>query len=188
MRILACSVLLVIAAGWTVRAQQPTMQNDWDIRKTLDAIALHADRMAPFVDQIHPESWIAAGAPAAYLAQARTCRSEVKAIAASAREISQTPEKLTGVLQLLFRIRTLESMLGSLGEGLRKYQNPPMADLLNGAVAEDAGNRDRLQQYALELAVAREQECHVADEEAQRCRQSISRQPVRDSASQPEKH
>ncbi|MBZ5591261.1 MAG: hypothetical protein LAP39_03430 [Acidobacteriia bacterium] len=188
MRILASGVLFLMAGAWSVRAQQPTMQNDWDIRKTLDALALHADRLAPFVDQIHPENWIAAGAPEAYVAQAKTCRSEVRAIAASARDLNRTPEKLTGVLQLLFRIRTLESMLGSLGEGLRKYQNPPMADMLNGAISENAGNRDHLQQYALELATAKEQECHVADEEAQRCRQSLSRQTVRDSAPQPEKH
>lgn len=190
MRIFGCGVLLIIAGAWQVRAQQSTMQNDWDIRKTLDAIALHADRIAPFLDQIHPENWIAAGAPDAYIAQAKTCRSEVRAIAASARDLNRTPEKLTGVLQLLFRIRALESMLGSLGEGLRKYQNPPMADLLNGAMAENAGNRDRLQQYSLELALAKEEECHVADEEAQRCRQSLARQPVRSSApsAQPEKH
>jgi len=186
----ACGVLLWIAGAWSVRAQQATMPNDWDIGKTLDAIALHADRMAPFLDQIHPENWMAAGAPQAYVTQAKNCRSEAKAIAASARELSRTPEKLTGVLQLLFRIRGLESMLGSLGEGLRKYQNPSMADLLAGALAENGGNRDRLQQYALELAMAKEEECHVADEEAQRCRQSLAGQPAHSGApsARPEKH
>jgi len=188
MRILACGVVLFIAAVSCVSAQQSTMQNEWDIHKTLDAIALHADRLARFVDQIHPENWIAAGGPEAYVSQAKTCHSELLAIAASARELSRNPEKLTGALQLLFRIRTLETMLGSLGEGLRKYQNPPMADMLLGAVAENAGNRDRLQQYSLELAMAKEQEFHVADEEAQRCRQSLSRQPVHAVPAQQEKH
>lgn len=189
MKILACGVLFFIVGVLSVSAQQPTMQNEWDIHKTLDAIALHADRVAPFVDQIHPENWIAAGAPEAYISQAKTCHSELLAIAAFARELSRNPERLTGTLQLLFRIRALETMLGSLGEGLRKYQNPPMAEMLHGAVAEDAGNRDRLQQYSLELAIAKEQEFHVADAEAQRCRQSLSRQPVRDGAlPAPEKH
>ena len=64
-----------------------------------------------------------------------------------------------------------------------------MADMLNTAVAENNGNRDRLQQYVLELATAREQECRVADQEAQRCRQSLSRQPSRDRAApRQEKH
>jgi hypothetical protein len=156
------------------------MQNEWDIHQTLGAIALHADRLAPFVDQIQPEKRVAAGAPQAYVVQAKTCRNEVRGVAAAARELSRNPEKLTGVLELLFRIRALESMLASLGDSLRKYQNPPMADLLNAAVAENLANRDRLQQYVMELATEKEQEFRVADQEAQRCRQSISRQPSRD--------
>jgi hypothetical protein len=175
-------VLLICAGACSslLAQQQPGMQNEWDIHQTLGAIALHADRLAPFVDQIQPEKWVAAGAPEAYVGQAKTCRNEVRGVAAAARELSRNPEKLTGMLELLFRIRALESMLGSLGDGLRKYQNPPMADLLNAAVAENLANRDRLQQYVLELATEKEQEFRVADQEAQRCRQSISRQPSRD--------
>jgi len=166
------------------------VQNAWDIHQTLAAIALHADRLAPFVEQIQPENWLAAGAPHAYITQAKTCRNEVRSVATASRELSRNPEKLTSALDLLFRIRALESMLGSLGDGLRKYQNPPMADLLNAAVAENLANRDRLQQYVLELATEKEQEFRVADEEAQRCRQSLSRQPSRErvQTTKPEKN
>lgn len=182
------SAILLTCLG-SLHAQQAGMQNEWDIHKTLMAIAVHAGRLVPFVDQIHPEQWVANGAPDAYIKQAKTCRDELNGVAASARALSQDPEKLTDALQVLFRIRTLEMMLGSLSEGLRKYQNPPMADMLNAAVAENSGNRDRLQQYILELATAREQECRVADQEAQRCRQSLSRQPSRDrTAPRQEKH
>jgi malonyl CoA-acyl carrier protein transacylase len=180
---------LLLACLASLHAQQAGMQNEWDIHKTLTAIAVHADRVVPFVDQIHPEQWVSSGAPDAYIKQAKTCRDELKGVAAAARALSQNPEKLTDTLQLLFRIRTLEMMLASLGEGLRKYQNPPMADMLNTAVAENNGNREHLQQYVLELATAREQECRVADQEAQRCRQSLSRQPSRDrTAPRQEKH
>jgi hypothetical protein len=182
MKIATCGALVLIAGSVSIQAQQAGIQTEWDIHKTLDAIALHADRLAPFVDQIHPENWMAAGAPEAYVAQAKTCRSETRAVAASARNLGRNPEKLTAALELLFRIRGLETMLGSLGEGLRKYQNPPMADMLTSAVAENAVNRDRLQQYILELAAEREQECRVADQEAQRCRQSLSQQPSRNRA------
>jgi hypothetical protein len=189
MRIASCALFL-FAGACSLRSQQAGMQNEWDIHKTLDAIALHADRLAPFVEQIHPENWIAAGAPQTYVAQAKTCRNEAKGVAAAARDLSRGPEKLTGALQLLFRIRTFETLLGSLGEGVRKYQNPPMAEMLNSALAENSGNLDRLQQYILELATAREQEFRVADQEAQRCRQSLSRQPSRDlvSPQKPEGH
>ena len=183
MRIVTCAALFLSGGLFPVRAQQAGMQNVWDIHNTLAAIALHADRLAPFVDQIHPENWN--GAPEGYAAQARTCRNEVRAVAAAVRKLSQNPEKLTDALETLFQIRTEEAMLASLGEGLRKYSNPPMADLLNAAVAENTANRDRLQQYILELATAREQEFHVADEEAQRCRQSLSRQPAQQQPVRP---
>jgi hypothetical protein len=177
------AVVFFLAGG--LYAQQAGMQNAWDIRQTLAAIATHADRLAPLLDQVHPESWIASGAPEAYVAQAKSCRVQLKAVATDARNLSRNPEKLTDTLQILFRIRTLESLLGSLSEGIRKYHNPAMADLLTAAVAENGTNRDRLQQYALELATAKEQEFRVADEEAQRCRESISRQPSRERTAPP---
>jgi hypothetical protein len=185
MRIAAYGMLFLCAGVSSLWAQQVSMQNEWDVHKTLAEIALHADRLAPFLDQIRPEDWTGAGAPEAYIVQAKSCRNEVRGVAAAARDLSRNPEKLTGALKLLFRIRTLETMLGSLSEGLRKYQNPPMADMLNAAVAENSANRDRLQLYILELATAKEQEFRVADEEAQRCRQKLSRQPVRDGALAP---
>lgn len=175
MRIVFSAALFLSGGLLAVQAQQAGMQNVWDIHNTLTAIARHADRLLPFVDQIHPENWN--GAPEGYVAQAKTCRNEVRAVAAAVRNLSQNPEKLTDALQTLFQIRTEEAMLASLGEGLRKYSSPPMAEMLSAAVAENTVNRDRLQQYILELATAREQEFHVADEEAQRCRQSLSRQP-----------
>ena len=173
MRIAICTALLLFAG--LVHAQQVGMQNAWDIHKTLSALALLADRLASVLDQIHPESWN--GAPEGYVAQATTCRNELRAMAAESRKLDQNPEKLTDALQLLFRIRAAETVLTSFGDGLRKYANPPMADMLNAAIAENAGNKDRLQQYILELATAREQEFHVADQEAQRCRSTLSRQP-----------
>jgi len=173
MRIAICTVLLLCAR--LVHAQQAGMQNAWDIHKTLASLSLLADRLAPVLDQIHPETWN--GAPDGYVAQAATCRNELRALSAESRQLDQNPEKLTEALQLLFRIRAAETVLTSFGDGLRKYANPPLADLLNAAVAENAGNKDRLQQYILELAMAREQEFRVADREAQRCRATLSRQP-----------
>jgi len=177
MTIARYGALVLFGLVGSLAAQQAGMQNEWDIHKTLTAIALHADRLVPFLDQIHPESWTQAGAPAAYTQQAKTCQNEIRGIAQSARELSRNPEKLTDEMKLLFRIRTFETLLASLGEGLRKYQNPPMADMLSSAVAENSPNRERLQEYVMELAIAREQEFRVADQEAQRCRESISRRP-----------
>jgi len=56
--------------------------------------------------------------------------------------------------------------------------------MLNAVIAQNGAVRDRLQQYVLELAAEKEQAFRVADEEAQRCRGSIARQPSRDRATQ----
>lgn len=178
------SFLAVLLLGFsTLHAQQAGVENSWDIHKTLAAVALLADRIAPVVDQIHPENWN--GAPDGYIAQATTCRNEVRATAAEARKLEQDPERLTDALRFLFRIRAMETVLASFSDGLRKYSNPPLADMLNAAIAENTVNKDRLQDYILDLAVAREQEFHVADQEAQRCRQFLSRQPRSDRPAPP---
>jgi|SRR5579863_1768664 len=186
MRIAQCGFIL-LAGVLCLSAQPAGMPNAWDIHKTLEGIAAHAESLTPLLEQVQPENWVSHGAPEAYIAQAKTCRVQLKAVATEARTLSRSPENLPAVLQTLFRIRTLEAMLASLGEGLRKYQNPPMADLLNRAVAENTNNLDRLQQYVLALATAREQDCHVADEEAQRCRESLSKQPARVAPSKQER-
>jgi len=176
------SVLCLVFAS-SLPAQQPAgMSNEWDVHKTLESMAHHLEQIAPLVDQANPREWMANGAPETYIAQWNSCRSGVKAVVYDLRKLSRNPEKLTDSLEALFRVRALEALLGSFSDGLRKYHNPPMADMLNAVIAQNGADRDRLQQYVLELAVEKEQAFRVADEEAQRCRGSIARQPSRDRA------
>ena len=65
---------------------------------------------------------------------------------------------------------------GSVVEGVRKYQNPALANLMQGVLGENSANRDRLRQYVQDLAAQKEQEFAVADKEAQRCRATLMRQ------------
>ena len=71
----------------------------------------------------------------------------------------------------------METMLGSLIEGIRKYQNGAVGDLVQGIMNENSGNRERLRQYIVDLANEKEQEFQIADKEAQRCRGTILRPP-----------
>ena len=63
-------------------------------------------------------------------------------------------------------------------ELIRRYQNPALADLLNGLMGETVASRDRLRSYVVDLAAIKEQELAIMDQEAQRCRATISRQPA----------
>ena len=63
--------------------------------------------------------------------------------------------------------------------GLRRYQNPALADLIVSVAAEDQADLEQLQNYILDLANQKDQEYLVVDREAQRCRATISREPAR---------
>jgi hypothetical protein len=90
-------------------------------------------------------------------------------------ELAQHPAKLSDCLSALFRIQSMEMELISLDPGLRKYQNPALADLISSILAEGNRNRDRVRQYVVDLAGHKEQQFDVADKEAQRCRESITK-------------
>lgn len=172
--ILACLCLAPAA----LRAQQQGVSMEWDIGKTLDAISNQAARLDPILDQLHPQDWVAKGAPEQYVEQWNESRTEARALAQAAATLKQKPDRLADSLQVLFRIQSLQTLLRSLGEGIRKYHNPALADMLNAIVTEHGATRDKLQQYVLDLASEKEQEFQVADAEAQRCRASLSKQPA----------
>jgi hypothetical protein len=158
--------------------QQPQgLAPEWEIGKVYSAISEHAKRLIPIIDQIDPKSWVAKGASPAYVTQWDSARIQAKAVADSAQALAQPPLKLSPAIELVFRLQALETALGSLGEGLIRYQNPATAELLAGVVAENGASRDHLQQFVVELAAEREAEFAIADQEAQRCRGFLARQP-----------
>ena len=167
------ALLLLLAPA--LHAQAPGALPD--ISRTIQEIATNAERMLPMMEQIKPNDWVAKGASETYVAQWKTSEEQCKALVADAHALAKSPDKLVDILKVLFRVQFLEIAMGSLEEGLRKYQNPALAELLNGTRAENIPNREKLQQYAIDLADQREQDYKVADAEAQRCRGQIVTQP-----------
>ena len=132
----------------------------------------------PILDQLTPQEWIAKGAPDTYVAQWKGAENELGYLVDSAKALAQSPERLTLALDTYFRMQSLEQRLGSLVEGVRNYQNPAVGDLMFGVLAENSANRDKLRQYITDLAATKEQEFKIVDQEAQRCRTNLSRQPA----------
>lgn len=192
---LPSALRLCLSAGaalwvaWAPPAQaQPSggITPEWDVRKNLTALAANAQRLQPMLEQIKPQDWISQGAPEAYVAQLKSTREQVQGLVYSTEQLTREPEKLTAALDALFRIETLDALLRSLGAGVRKYQNPALADLLLSAAAEGAANRERLRQYIADLAADKEQQFKVMDQEAQRCRAALSRKPPEKSSGKKE--
>ncbi len=149
----------------------------WDISQTLGALVEQAERLPPLLAQLTPQQWEAKGAPAAYTTQWRNAQAEVGYLINSAKATQKQPEKLTLALETLFRLQAVEAQAASLVDGVRRYQNPAVGDLLVSVVAANSTNRDQLRQYVSDLAQTKEQEFQVVDQEAQRCRGTLVRQP-----------
>lgn len=155
----------------------------WDISQTAALLSEQAARLAPVLDQLKPAEWEAKGAPAAYTAQWRAVKSEVGYLVNAAQSMQKQPERLPLALETYFRMQAVEMQINSLVEGVRRYQNAAVGDLLIGVMTANSANRDQLRQYIADLADTREQEYRVIDQEAQRCRGNLLRQPpVRPSA------
>lgn len=175
---LAASALGQTPSNAPPPASDSGVATEWDARKMIDALSQQATHLKPIMDQVQPAAWESKGASATYVAQWKMAQAQLKYLIASADAFARDPERLTVGLDAYFRMQTVESALGSLVEGVRKYQNPALASMMQSLVAENSTNRDRLRQYLQDLATQKEQEFEVADREAQRCRAALLQQPV----------
>ena len=169
----ALTILTGAAALWAQSppAQPPAgMLTPWEIAPVLQEISGHGARLADALGRINVRSWIDHGAPEAYLEQWQSAIVQAKALAETAGALARTPEKLSAGLDVLFRIQALETMVGSLEQGMRKYQNPADAAALAALAAQNGVNRSRLERYLVNLAADQERQLQVMDSEAQRCR------------------
>lgn len=170
-RIVLFTALLPVCA----LAQQAGVPTEWDVQKMVDGIASQSARFQPLVTAIDPKAWIARGAPEAYVQQWESAKAQAETLKLSSSNLVREPARLTAALDTYFRLQNLEVSLTSLIDGVRKYQNPALADLLRSVLSENSASRQQLRQYLVDLAAIKEQEFKVMEEEAQRCRQAVTR-------------
>ncbi len=171
-RLLFCSLLLLPGPllRAQVGAQSGGVSTEWDARKMLEALTLQTQHFKSVIGRVQPNGWVANGAPQTYVNQWTTAQNEMNYLLGSIDALAKQPERLPLALEAYFRMQAMESTFGSVIEGIRKYQNSAIADLLQGVVNENSANRDKLRQFLTDLATQKEQEFQVVDKEAQRCR------------------
>lgn len=174
-------LLPLIFVSLTVRGQG--VSAPWDISQTVTALAAQAERLKPVLEQLTPEQWQSKGAPATYVTQWRAAQDEVGYVLRAADALRKQPDKLSLAFETYFRMQAVEAQINSLVEGVRRYQNPAVGDLMISVMAANSTNRDQLRQYITDLAETKEQEFQIVDKEAQRCRGTLVRQaPPRPAA------
>lgn len=184
-RRLLVTVLPILLFAQTLAAQggqtPAGMQPVWEIQKTLDALIAQTRRMAPMLDEIRAKDWVAKGAPDAYIQQQQSVRNEINYLIQTTQALKARPERMADTLRVYLRLQSLESLLDSLAQGVRRYQNPALADLIQGMIVENDNNRRQLRSYLEELVANKEDELSIMNEEAQRCRGMLIRQPAQRS-------
>ncbi|MBX9600118.1 MAG: hypothetical protein K2X35_03900 [Bryobacteraceae bacterium] len=170
-----------------VNASGQSAPAEWDTRQSIDALVRSLERAKPLLEQAEPDKWVSRGASDVYVQQFQSLKHEIEAGRAAAADFSRKPDQISPALALYLRLESLENRMNSIVEGIRRYQNPALADLVQSQVSEVTTNRERLGPLLLDLAKVREQEFQIADQEAQRCRGSLSRQPVRKKTAEPPK-
>ncbi len=148
---------------------------DYDAAQLFHTIADQTQKLAPMIEQINTAEWVAKGAAPTYNQLREEALAQNKAIVRDMGDLAQHPSKLSDCMSALFRIQSMEMELISLDPGLRKYQNPALADLISSILAEGNRNRDRFREYVVDLTSRKEQQFEVADKEAQRCREILMR-------------
>jgi hypothetical protein len=152
------------------------LQAPWDIRQMLAALNAQNERMRPLLEQMHPQEWLDNGAPPAYVSQYQDARTRMDDVIRAVQNLSQQTESLSVALDTYFRMEALETVARSVDECIRKYGERQTADQLSALIGQNFDNRQKFREYLRDLSVQREQECKIADEEAQRCRGMISKE------------
>ena len=169
-------MLLISCAAFA--QQQPPPITDPQIVEVFNGISQHAARMEPMLQQLRPNDWVAKGAPDTYVMQWNSALEQLRAIQNDMSALAQHPDQMTENMKALFRVQASHQALISLMGGLRRYQNPALAELIESVAAEDQAELEHFQQYVLQLANDKDQQYDIVDKEAQRCRATLSRQPA----------
>jgi hypothetical protein len=169
------TALVMIGAGCAC-GQPSGVRQEWEVRQDLADLVQQTGRLKPLLDAVKPAEWVAKGAPDSYTAQWDSIVAESDYLTRSAGELAADPERLSLALETYLRLESLDAQLDSLNEGIRKYQNPALADLVRSAMTDGAPARSKLRQYLVQLAELKEGQLRVADKEAQRCRTILLQQ------------
>jgi hypothetical protein len=176
--------MAVVIAWFVVRAEQQNPPNAGSVPMDSAQVAAitaeisqRSEHLKPMLEEVHATDWLAKGAPQAYVSQWSSLREQNQLIEADMAEIGQPGATLPQILKALFRIHRFDGDLDALLGGLRRYQNPALADLIESVAAGDQNGVEQLQQYVLDLTNEKERLLDVEDKEAQRCRSQLATQP-----------
>ncbi|MGA8025930.1 MAG: hypothetical protein WB992_02210, partial [Bryobacteraceae bacterium] len=168
---------------------QPGLETPWDVRKILADLERDTQQLQPLLASMDPQQWFKLkDAPSTYILQWQTAQRQLNDVEITTHLLSQKTDSLPLALDAYFRLEALEVTTRSLDEGARKYADRASADKLGALIAHNFNSRERLRDYLRDLAASTVQNYKIADEEAQRCRGIISKEPASSSTKRSKKY
>jgi hypothetical protein len=156
------------------------LESPWMLRNILDELTKDNEKLGPLLAQMNPQDWVSKqGASPVYVQQWQTAHTQLNDVMAASKLLAQKTESLPLALDDYFRLEALEVTSRSLEEAVSRYGDRFTADQLSGLIARNFSRRERFRDYIRDLATSSELNFKAADEEAQRCRGMISKEPVK---------
>jgi hypothetical protein len=168
---ISIALVLLLAFSVGANAQSEGVAPVWDAQTMLKELVEQLNRFGPLLDQVSTAGW--GDSSEAYAGQLQALKNEIGYLQRAANELSVKPGKLTKTLEVYLRMQAVQSMMASVIEGVRRHQNPAVADLLQGVTDEIGPYRQNVQEYLVELVGMKEAELKIANQEAQRCRSQL---------------
>ncbi|MFL6414327.1 MAG: hypothetical protein ACJ74Y_01495 [Bryobacteraceae bacterium] len=172
--------------GAPVSAPRPAsagLENPWDVRKIIGELQNDTSNLQPLLRKMNPQEWYdKKGAPTTYILQWQSAGQQMNNVLSAARLFAQKTDSLSLALDTYFRLEALEVTERALAEGVGRYDTAATARELNALIAHNFASRERIRGYIRDLAATTEENFKIADSEAQRCREMISKQPVSSQA------
>lgn len=154
------------------------LESPEEARAIVNTSLTEIDALKPVLASLHPDIWYQQkGAPSTYVVQWQTAQREVDYVDTVGRQFLRQVESLPVALDLYYRMEALEATVRSVNEGAQRYGEPATSGKLAAFVGKSFDRRQRFRDYIRDLATNLEQNYKVADDEAQRCRAIISREP-----------
>lgn len=149
-----------------------------EARAIVNKVIKEEDQLRGLLPSLNPQVWYEKkGAPSTYVIQWQSAQQQLRDVDTVAKYFLLHIDSLAAAMDLYFRMEGLELSSKSLNEGAQRYADKPAADQLSQFVAHAFDNRQRFRDYVKDLATNMEQNYKIADEEAQRCRAQLSKEP-----------
>lgn len=166
----------VVSVAFSQSAEGGGVGAEWNTRESILEMSKRLAEVKPILDQLRPREWMEKGAPEAYAQQLESTMTELRGVEWALGNLSNKPEQLSFALDAYFRVQSFRLKVGSMGEAVRRYQNPAVSELIDAYLTESSGSQIQLQRYLKDLTEMKEAELEVMSQEAQRCRvQQIQR-------------